>query len=140
MVDRCMLNPRAQLTQLNPVQLTQLNPVSLLVGSLCAMNLSPSSGLLCPPLACNPLYTFVSQLVAVSVWAAVSAFALQSFACASQHWSPVSASRLQPLCPAILNNPFTFVSLCLHVSPSSGLLCPPLPCNPLSPSPGRRKL
>ena len=88
-------------------------------------------------------FTFVSQLVAVSIWAAVSASALQSFTCAAQHWTPLSASclQLQLLCPAILYiclpawavcrlQSFSFVSLCLHLSPSSGLLCPPLPCDP----------
>ena len=39
---------------------------------------------------------------------------------------------------------FAFVSISLahlsHLSPSSGLLWPPLPCNPLSPSSGRRRL
>ena len=42
--------------------------------------------------------------LSLAVWAAVSTSALQSFTCASQHWTPVSASRLhfQLLCPAFL--------------------------------------
>ena len=53
--------------------------------------------------------------------------ALQSFTFVFQLWA---ACRLQS---------FTFVSLCL-LSLISGLQWPPLPCNPLSPSSGRRKL
>ena len=59
---------------------------------------------------------------------AVSASALQSFTCV-----------LASLC-ICLHLACTFVSLCLHLSPSSRLLWPPLPCNPLSPSSGRRRL
>ena len=59
---------------------------------------------------------------------AVSASALQSFTCV-----------LASLC-ICLHLACAFVSLCLHLSPSSGLLWPPLPCNPLSPSSGRRRL
>ena len=67
--------------------------------------------LLSPPLACNPSHL------------SPSCSALQSFTFVSQLWA---ACRLQS---------FTFASLCLHLSPSSGLLCLPLPCNPLHLSP-----
>ena len=50
-----------------------------------------------------------TEVKGVQLWAAVSASALQSFACVSQLWTALSASRLQS---------FTCVS-------SSGLLCPP---------------
>ena len=60
-------------------------------------------------------FTFVSQL-----WAAVSASALQSFTFVSQCWAAVSASALQSVLASLL-----------HLSTSSRLLSPPLPCNPL---------
>ena len=50
-----------------------------------------------------------TEVKGAQLWVAVSASALQSFACVSQLWTALSASRLQS---------FTCVS-------SSGLLCPP---------------
>ena len=44
-------------------------------------------------------------------------------------------SPLSQLWAACRLQSFTLVSLGLHLSPSSGLLCPPLPCNPLHLSP-----
>ena len=102
---------------------------------------------------CLPLSTFVSQLwTAVSayalqsftfvsqLWAAVSASALQSFTFASRRWAAVSA--LQSLILHLSPSSDCCVRLCLailymrprkplHLSPSSRLLYPPLPCNPL---------
>ena len=74
----------------------------------------------------------------------MSASALQSFTCvlASLCICLPALDCCIRLCLAILNlspssglrvacNPLHFVFLCLHLSPSSGLLWPPLPCKPL---------
>ena len=107
---------------------------------LC-LHLSPALGC-CVRLALQS-FTFVSQL-----WAAVSASALQSFTFVSQRWAAVSASALQSftcvlasLCiclPALdccVRLCLAILYMCprkpLHLSPSSRLLYPPLPCNPL---------
>ena len=76
--------------------------------SLC-LHLSPSSGLLCPPLPCNPSHLSPS-----------SGLRCSPLPCNPSHLSPSSGLR----CPPLPCNP-------LHLSPSAGLLCPPLPCNPL---------
>ena len=123
--------------------------------SLC-LHVSPSSGLLCPPLPSNPLHLSPSfgLLCPPLRWAAVSASALQSFTCVLAslciclsaldccNYPPLPCNPLfvTQLWAACRLQSFTSVSLCLHLSPSSGLLWPPLPCNPLSPSSGRRKL
>ena len=87
-------------------------------------HLSPSSllcpsGLLCPPLPCNPLHVPPNSSLPVSLATLhiclPACSALQSFTCVSQ----LSSSGLHVAC-----NP-------VHLSPSAGLLCPPLPCNPL---------
>ena len=117
--------------------------------SLCLPSCFSFCWSLCPPCLCLPsclpslcphvslLSPFVSGLVSllfpfvlfllvfglvplvVAQHLSPSCSALQSITFVSRLWA---ACRLQP---------FTFVSLCLHLSPSSGLLCPPLPCNPL---------
>ena len=139
-----------------PLHLSPLSPSRL-------QSFTFVSQLLCPAILyiCLPVSTFVSQL-----WAAVSASALQSFTFVSPRWAAVSASALQSftcvlaslcICLPALDcyirlclatqlwaacrlQSFTVISLCLHLSPSFGLLWPPLPCNPLSSSSGRRKL
>ena len=86
---------------------------------------------------CLPVSTFVSQL-----WTAVSASALQFFTFVSQRWAAVSAFALQSLILHLSPSSDCCVRLCLailcmcprkplHSSPSSRLLYPPLPCNPL---------
>ena len=102
------------------------NPlISFTFVSLC-LHLSPALGccvrlcairwLLCPPLR-NPLH--LSQR-----WGAVSASAFQSL---TLHLSPSSDCCVR-LCLAILH---MCPRMPLHLSPSSRLLYPPLPCNPL---------
>ena len=100
------------------------------------------------------LFPFVSLLVSLVVpllvGHCVRLVFLLSFTFASS--LPLSLATLHICLPAALpcNSTFvsqlwaacrlqsftlSFVSLCLHVSPSSGLLCSPLPCNPLHLSP-----
>ena len=126
-----------------PLSPSRLQPFTFVSQLLCLATLY----------ICLPLSTFVSQLwTAVSasalqsftfvsqLWAAVSA--LQSFTFVSQRWAAVSASALQSLILHLSPSSDCCVRLCLailymcprkplHLSPSSRLLYPPLPCNPL---------
>ena len=107
--------------------------VSLLVGHCVRLPfclalspvLSPSCWTLCP--SCFPSVSFgLPSFLYMSCnpsHLSPSCSALQFFTFVSQLWA---ACRLQSC---------AFVSLCLHLSPSSGVLCQLLPCNPLHLSP-----
>ena len=126
--------------------------------------MSPSSGLLCPPLACNPLHLSPSSgllclplacnsYICLPARCCVHLGCCESFTFASHRWAAVSASALQSLnlhlspssaltavsASALQSCTFVLAILCVCL-PALFLLCPPLLCNPLSPSSGRRKL
>ena len=107
-----------------PLSPSRLQPFTFVSQLLCPAILYiclPALG--CVSLAtlyiCLAVSTFVSQL-----WTAVSASALQSLIL---HLSPSSDCCVR-LCLAIL---YMCPRKPLHLSPSSRLLYPPLPCNPL---------
>ena len=82
------------------------------------------------------LFPFVSLLVSVPPYCwSLCPPCLPSFLYICLLSPPLACnpSHLSPSCSALQS--FKCVSLCLHLSPSSGLPCPPLPCNPLHLSP-----
>ena len=113
--------------------------------ALQSLHLSSSAGLLCPPLPCNPEFLHLSpnfdccvRLCLICILASLS-ICLPPLDCCIRLYLAIlylsPSSRLH-----VASNALLLVSLCRHLSPSSGLLWPPLPCNPLSPNSGRRKL
>ena len=104
-------------------------PCCLLSVSFCLWSCFPSCWALCP--SCLPCVSFCLPsclpCCPPSCWSLCPP-CLPSFLYMCLLSPPLACnpSRLSPSCSALQS--FTFVSLCLHLSPSSGLLCPPLPC------------
>ena len=127
-----------------PCNPLHLSPSS---GLLCAplpcnaLHLSPSSGLLCPPLPCNPLRCVCHPALGCCVRLSLAILYICLPAClymclpTLDSCLRLSLATLHICFPALdcsALQSFTFVSLYLHLSPTSGLLCPCLPCNPLN--------